>query len=231
MSDLQQECIVDNPSDARVGVSRPTIKKVRLGFWLGTFCPTSALQFVEHKYHIDLNSLTASQLNRAITSGSEKGIFLLPKGPLSPTSHTSFSTHSLSGPSGKVKLASKPTNEVSRSLTTLINNQSDLAFQNTEPALKKSASQVVATKAKASTAKTLARKSVARATTRALPKTKALTSTKKFASAPKKALVKKPAATTKKATVPKKSAPTKKRTTAKRGAAKKVTSFYTGLTV
>lgn len=38
------------------------------------------MQFVESKYHIDLTATAASQLNRAITSGSEKGIFQLPKG-------------------------------------------------------------------------------------------------------------------------------------------------------
>ncbi len=47
-------------------------------------------QFVESKYHIDLTVAAASQLNRAITHGSEKGIFVLPKGA-----------------SGKVKLAPK----------------------------------------------------------------------------------------------------------------------------
>ncbi|KAJ3726179.1 hypothetical protein C8R42DRAFT_575540 [Lentinula raphanica] len=71
--DMIKECIVAHPEDARTGVSRPTIKK-----------------FVGSKYKIDVNASTASQLNRAITSGSEKGVFVLPKGP-----------------SGKVKLAPK----------------------------------------------------------------------------------------------------------------------------
>jgi len=78
-----KECIVDNPGDARAGVSRPMIKK-----------------FVENKYHIDLNPSTASQLNRAITTGSEKGIFLLPKGP-----------------SGKVKLAPKSRHDATKENT------------------------------------------------------------------------------------------------------------------
>ena len=50
-------------SDARTGVSRPQIKK-----------------YVETKYKIDLNPAASGQLNRAITSGSEKGVFFLPKG-------------------------------------------------------------------------------------------------------------------------------------------------------
>lgn len=41
-------------------------------------------------YKIDMSGVNLSQLNRAITSGTENGIFVLPKGP-----------------SGKVKLAPK----------------------------------------------------------------------------------------------------------------------------
>jgi hypothetical protein len=37
-------------------------------------------QFVESKYKIELNAAAASQLNRAIASGHEKGLFQLPKG-------------------------------------------------------------------------------------------------------------------------------------------------------
>ncbi|KAL1748083.1 hypothetical protein HDZ31DRAFT_60617 [Schizophyllum fasciatum] len=70
------ECITSHPEEARNGVSRPTIKK-----------------FVESKYNIEVTATTASQLNRAITSGAEKGIFVLPKGPsgkvkLAPKNHT-----------------------------------------------------------------------------------------------------------------------------------------------
>jgi hypothetical protein len=43
VSDSYQECIVDNPGDARVGVSRPMIKKVRIDVWLDMFCLTSTL--------------------------------------------------------------------------------------------------------------------------------------------------------------------------------------------
>jgi len=78
--DMIKECIVAHPEDARIGVSRPLIKK-----------------FVETKYHIDMNALAASQLSRAITTGSEKGIFVLPKGP-----------------SGKVKLAPQVKAEVAK---------------------------------------------------------------------------------------------------------------------
>jgi len=81
--DMIKECIVAHPEDARTGVSRPLIKK-----------------FVETKYHIDVNALAASQLSRAITTGSEKGIFVLPKGP-----------------SGKVKLAPQVKAEVAKENT------------------------------------------------------------------------------------------------------------------
>jgi len=71
--DIIKECIAVNKGDARQGVSRNTIKR-----------------YAEEAYKIDMTGLNISQLNRAITSGAEGGIFLLPKGP-----------------SGKVKLASK----------------------------------------------------------------------------------------------------------------------------
>ncbi|KAJ7738482.1 hypothetical protein DFH07DRAFT_82233 [Mycena maculata] len=78
--DMIKECIIAHPEDARGGVSRPTIKK-----------------FVETKYKVELNPSTASQLNRAITSGSERGTFVLPKGP-----------------SGKVKLTPKVRGEATK---------------------------------------------------------------------------------------------------------------------
>lgn len=69
--DMITECITTTPDGTRHGVSRPTIKK-----------------FVDSKYHLEMNPLVSSQLNRAIHHGADKGTFVLPKGP-----------------SGKVKLA------------------------------------------------------------------------------------------------------------------------------
>jgi hypothetical protein len=37
-------------------------------------------QFVEEKYKVEMNAAAASQLNRAIAHGAEKGTFVLPKG-------------------------------------------------------------------------------------------------------------------------------------------------------
>jgi hypothetical protein len=64
-------------------------------------------QFIEEKYKLEMTGLQTSQLNRAISTGAEEGIFSLPKGP-----------------SGKVKLASKnktsPAKEVSYTSIILI---------------------------------------------------------------------------------------------------------------
>jgi histone H1/5 len=47
-------------------------------------------QYAEDTYHLDMTAANIYQLNRAITTGTESGTFVLPKGP-----------------SGKVKLAPK----------------------------------------------------------------------------------------------------------------------------
>ncbi|KAF8163007.1 hypothetical protein B0H34DRAFT_303731 [Crassisporium funariophilum] len=73
--DIIKECIAENKEDVRQGVSRNTIKK-----------------FAEDKYQVDVTGTNLYQLNKAITTGAEAGVFHLPKGP-----------------SGKVKLAPKAT--------------------------------------------------------------------------------------------------------------------------
>jgi len=162
--DMIKECIVHNPGDARVGVSRPMIKK-----------------FVENKYHIDLNPLTASQLNRAINSGSEKGIFLLPKGP-----------------SGKVKLAPKSRSDTAKENT---------IPHSKKPVRKTVTTKAKATATKAPTKKPTGKVTTRAAPKRnALATT---TKAKKVKPAGTKAPVKK--LTAKKATTNKKSAPTKKK--------------------
>jgi hypothetical protein len=77
-----QECIVAHPSDARGGVSRPTIKKVSALTLISSsdLRLTFPSKFIESKYHIEVDAANASHLNRAITTGSKKGIFTLPKG-------------------------------------------------------------------------------------------------------------------------------------------------------
>ncbi|KAG2147287.1 hypothetical protein BD769DRAFT_1415439 [Suillus cothurnatus] len=74
--DMITECITTTPDGTRHGVSRPAIKK-----------------FVDSKYHLEMNPLASSQLNRAIHHGADKGTFVLPKGPsgkvkLAPRRHT-----------------------------------------------------------------------------------------------------------------------------------------------
>lgn len=43
-------------------------------------CIDGLPQYVETKYHLYINASAASQLNRAIAHGAEKGAFVLPKG-------------------------------------------------------------------------------------------------------------------------------------------------------
>ncbi|KAI6039023.1 histone H1 [Pisolithus marmoratus] len=74
-TEMITECITTTPDGTQNGVSRPTLKK-----------------FVEFNYQLVMSATTTSQLNRAITAGTEKGNFVLPKGP-----------------SGKVKLAPERT--------------------------------------------------------------------------------------------------------------------------
>ncbi|KIK08143.1 hypothetical protein K443DRAFT_663466 [Laccaria amethystina LaAM-08-1] len=70
--DIIKECIVLRKEDVRQGVSRNTIKK-----------------YAEETYKVEVTGTNLYQLNHAISTGAENGIFVLPKGP-----------------SGKVKLAS-----------------------------------------------------------------------------------------------------------------------------
>ncbi|GFZ42572.1 hypothetical protein JCM24511_00288 [Saitozyma sp. JCM 24511] len=61
---MVQEAIKANPTEARAGVSRPTIKK-----------------FLADKYKLDMSSAAnVNNLSSAIKRGSEKGDLVLPKG-------------------------------------------------------------------------------------------------------------------------------------------------------
>ncbi|KAI5123322.1 hypothetical protein M0805_009343 [Coniferiporia weirii] len=92
--DIIKECIADNTSDARSGVSRSTIKK-----------------FAETKYKIEMTGLNLSMLNRAIAHGADAGTFILPKGPsgkvkLAPKNKPSASSKENTKPvSPKAKVA------------------------------------------------------------------------------------------------------------------------------
>ncbi|KAI6005485.1 hypothetical protein EDD15DRAFT_2211997 [Pisolithus albus] len=61
--DMIKECITANTEDSRHGVSRPHIKK-----------------YVEETYKVQIGNAQNTQLARAIATGAEKGIFVLPKG-------------------------------------------------------------------------------------------------------------------------------------------------------
>lgn len=67
-------------------------------------------QFVEAKYHLELNASATSQLNRAIAAGSERGTFVLPKGmriSVQIVDDILYVSVFVVGPSGKVRLAPK----------------------------------------------------------------------------------------------------------------------------
>ncbi|KAG5354181.1 hypothetical protein C0989_003694 [Termitomyces sp. Mn162] len=194
-----QECIIAHPDEARTGVSRPTIKK-----------------FVETKYHVTLDHATASQLNRAITSGSEKGTFVLPKGP-----------------SGKVKLAPKARTDAAKevcphiaAVVTHLSTNDILHDQNAKPVSKKSApTKIVATKAPATKARGIRPTALKKVSVGKAPvKAKASTTTARTKRvAPKTSIAKpvKKAVTVNKTAAAKKPATTKKMTTVKKGAVKK----------
>lgn len=79
-TEMITECIITTPDGTQNGVSRPALKK-----------------FVKFNYQLAMSATTTNQLNRAITAGTEKGNFVLPKGP-----------------SGKVKLAPERMNGTSK---------------------------------------------------------------------------------------------------------------------
>ncbi|KAJ6623440.1 hypothetical protein B0H10DRAFT_2009729 [Mycena sp. CBHHK59/15] len=194
--DMIKECIIAHPEDARGGVSRPMIKK-----------------FMESKYKVELNASTASQLNRAITSGSERGTFVLPKGPSGKIKLTpkvrGEATKENSKPVSKAKTptARVPTAKASGAKTAASKPK---PAAKTKPKAKTSATTSTVKKAMAPK-KVLANKSkpVAKKSTPAAKRTPA-----------KKAVVgKKPAAA-------KKAVTTKKATTTKKPAAKKVDRLF-----
>lgn len=90
-TEMIKECIISHPEETHAGVSRPAIKK-----------------FVEDKYHITTNHTTASQLNRAIALGCEKGTFSQPKGK-----------------SGKIKLATSGQHDAAKENTKPVSKRSN----------------------------------------------------------------------------------------------------------
>ncbi|KAF9036763.1 hypothetical protein BJ165DRAFT_604991 [Panaeolus papilionaceus] len=147
--DIIKECIAINKEDARTGVSRSTIKK-----------------FAEEKYKIEMNPLALSQLNRAITSGAESGVFSLPKGP-----------------SGKVKLAPKAKASASKE------NSKPPSKTASKPAATKSTATVK--KPAAAATKAPAKKAAAAPKKVLAGKAKATTTTKKTTAASKRGTAKK----------------------------------------
>ena len=95
------------------GVSRPTIKKVGSSAQRVSLL-ADGLQFVDSKYHLSMNAAATSQLNRAITHGTNSGNFVLPKGWFFVHQSRRTAIALYVGPSGKVKLAPKKLGEIAK---------------------------------------------------------------------------------------------------------------------
>ncbi|KAG9318863.1 etoposide-induced protein 2.4-domain-containing protein [Chiua virens] len=192
------ECIAANPEESRQGVSRPHIKK-----------------YVEEQYNLQIGNAQNTQLARAIATGAEKGIFVLPKGP-----------------AGKVKLPPKNARPVDTSAS---KENKPAKVATTKPAVK--AKPTKAGSARATSVRTItAKKVVAKTKTvtaaKAAPKkaaekkveatkaTKAAAAKLAAAKAPKKVLAGKKVAPAKKTTAPSKRGSAKKAVTGSIGASR-----------
>ncbi|KAF7440738.1 hypothetical protein PC9H_001086 [Pleurotus ostreatus] len=205
--EMIKECIGAHKEDARIGVSRPQIKK-----------------FVETKYNLDIGAAQISQLSKALGSGSEKGIFVLPKGLTflmfkpPPTYLKMFHK----GPSGRVKLAPKNKHVEPES------SDEDQPAAKVKPLVKaKAAPKPATSKSRAPTVATVKKPQPAPRTTATSKAASKPSGTARTNAAAKKAAPLKPATKTApaKKTIagkPKATSITKKTTVAsKRGAAKK----------
>jgi histone H1/5 len=77
-----QACIAAS-DDKRSGVSRDMIKKVRRTFIINslTMLTYALTQYVSEEYGVDATGTQLYQLNHAITTGVEDGVFVQPRGP------------------------------------------------------------------------------------------------------------------------------------------------------
>lgn len=64
-------------------------------------------RYVEEQYSLQIGNAQNTQLARAIATGAEKGIFVLPKGCLIPSVSYVHPDRLTAGPAGKVKLPPK----------------------------------------------------------------------------------------------------------------------------
>ncbi|PPQ79850.1 hypothetical protein CVT26_012601 [Gymnopilus dilepis] len=155
-------------------------------------------RFVESKYKLEIGAAQNTQLAKAITTGVEKGVFVLPKG---------LSGRVKLAPKSKQNDSAKENKPASKAKTTTAAAAKPKAGTVKKPAVKPSSS-----KAKASTSTTK------KTTTAAKPKAASTATAKKPASSTKKVLAGKPKAaakstTTKKTTTAAKRAPAKKAAT------------------
>jgi histone H1/5 len=188
--EMIKECIAASPDDSRQGVSRPHIKK-----------------YVEEQYNLQIGNAQNTQLARAIATGAEKGIFVLPKGP-----------------AGKVKLPPKNVRPVDTSASkenkpakvvapkSVTKGRPAKTASTKASTVKSTSTKKVAAKTKTVTAvKASAAKKVAEKKSEATKASKSAAAKTAVAKAPKKVLAGKRVAPARKTAAP-----------SKRGAAKKI---------
>ncbi|KAJ3551721.1 hypothetical protein NM688_g4544 [Phlebia brevispora] len=188
--DMIKECIADHKEDARTGVSRPQIKK-----------------YVEEKYKIEMGNAQITQLSKAIISGAEKKVFVLPKGP-----------------SGRVKLA--PKNARASSPAAKENKPESRTTKPVKPAATKAKASIKAAPkatAKKPVTKEKAKAPAKKAETKAAPAKKAAAKREPVKKAPAKkaAPVKKTTSSSRRDTAKKATTGTSAASKAKTAAAKK----------
>lgn len=149
---------------------------------------------MDSKYHLPINTASASHLNRAITHGADKGNFVLPKGLfLWTTLCIVCECVYCAGPSGKVKLAPRKIDGVAKEVSSA-SAAVPLSRQNTKPPSQRpvKVEPIPIPKAKATTKKPSHRGTKTKVTRvsgeRAVP-SKAAPATRKYTSAVKKARI------------------------------------------
>ncbi|CAD6568075.1 MAG: hypothetical protein TREMPRED_004252 [Tremellales sp. Tagirdzhanova-0007] len=172
-----QECIKANPTEARQGVSRPTIKK-----------------FLADKYKLDMSSAANSNnLANAIKRGMDKGDLNLPKG-IGGRVKMPAKTAATGKENAPPKTAAKPaTEKPSAAKTTSASAKKTAPAKKAAAPAKKAASKPATKPTAAKSAKTVAKKPAAKKTSapKKAPAVKAVARTvkKKASAAPKKKAV------------------------------------------
>ncbi|KAF8626295.1 hypothetical protein AX15_004966 [Amanita polypyramis BW_CC] len=195
--EMIKACITAHPDHARQGVSRPQIKK-----------------FVEQTYKLEMTTAQNVMLSKALGSGSEKGVFVLPKGP---SGRVKFAPKTKTDTSAKENKPTKPRAATIKAATTKApakptpkasTKAGKLVAKTTKATMRKQTGKAAATKSSAGAiGTTTARKGT-------VGRPKSTTGTKKVTATTKKIQ----AAKAKLSTATRRSGTTTQRGTAKRSA-------------